>query len=389
MNSTQIDEILDRQVEQILPDKASLRKLLISDKKIRIYQGFDPTGGQLHLGHTIGMRNLQKFANLGHEVFVLFGTGTVLVGDPSERDTGRKLITPEEIDANIADWKNQVRKVIDLDRVTIKHNGDWLTSLTLKDIIHIASNISAVQLFKRDSFQRRIDKGDTVWFHETLYPLLQGYDSVVMDVDLEIGGTDQTFNMLVGRELQRKINNREKFVLTTPMILGTNGQQMSKTSGNCIWLNDSANDMYGKVMSITDDQVHPYWQLLTNMELVSQDQINQDPLKHKKALAFDIARQFHGQAQALKAQQHFQDTIQQGQIPDSIPTLNLTNNSLTLLELCAQAQTGDSNSQIKRLIKQGGAKINHKQITDPTAALEIKDGDVLQYGKRTFFRLTT
>ena len=213
------NDILSRRVDKVLPSKSELEKL-ISTKKIRLYQGFDPTGSRLHLGHSIGLRKLMNFANAGHEVIFLFGTGTVLVGDPSERETGRTLITQEEIEKNIETWKEQVKTIVDFDKISIKQNGDWLVPLKLKDIVNIASKISAVQLFKRDSFQKRIEKGDTVWYHETMYPLLQGYDSVVMDVDLEIGGTDQVFNMLVGRELQKKMNNRNKYVLTTPMIVG-------------------------------------------------------------------------------------------------------------------------------------------------------------------------
>ncbi|OGC67471.1 tyrosine--tRNA ligase, partial [candidate division WWE3 bacterium RIFCSPLOWO2_02_FULL_53_10] len=213
----------------------------------------------------IGLRKLMDFANLGHEVIFLFGTGTVLVGDPSLRDSGRKGITQEEIEKNIKDWKRQAAPLVDFEKVAIKQNGDWLVPLTLKDIIKIASNISALQLFKRDMFQRRLRRGDTVWYHETMYPLLQGYDSVVMDVDLEVGGTDQEFNMLIGRDLQRKMNNKEKYVLCTPMILGTDGKQMSKSSGNCVWLDDSPQDMFGKIMSMPDNQTVPYLTLVTNL----------------------------------------------------------------------------------------------------------------------------
>ena len=239
-----ITYILTRRVEKILPDKHKLEELMAS-RKIRVYFGVDPTATKLHLGHTVGLRKLQEFASAGHEAILLFGTGTVLVGDPSLRSQARKPITQDEIEANISTWKKQVSPIIDFDAVTLKQNGDWLLKLTFKDLVHIASHISAVQLFKRESFQRRIDAGNTVWYHETMYPLLQGYDSVAMDVDLEIGGSDQEFNMLIGRELLRKMKNKEKYVLTTPMILGTDGQQMSKTTGNCVWLDDTSGDMLG------------------------------------------------------------------------------------------------------------------------------------------------
>lgn len=378
-------QLLTRRVEKILPTKEGLEKLIQQKGKIRLYQGIDPTASRLHLGHTVGLRKLMDFARLGHQVIMLFGTGTVLVGDPSERSTGRKLITEEEIQANIADWKQQVAPIVDFDLITIKKNGDWLTKLTLKDIVHLASNITAVQLFKRQSFTRRIKAGDTVWYHETMYPLLQGYDSVVMDVDLEIGGTDQEFNMLIGRELQRKINHKQKYVLTTPMILGTDGGQMSKTTGNCVWLDDTPENMFGKLMSIPDDQIPSYLELLTDIDLSTVNLTL--PLRAKKTLAYDITRQFHGPQKALIAQNHFENTVQHKQVPQDIPTITLSSSPLTLLEICRQALAGASSSHIKQTISLGGVQLNDHKITNPSELISVKSGDILKFGKRHFFRL--
>lgn len=381
-----ISELLTRRVEQILPNPAHLEKLLRSGKKLRVYQGYDPTGINLHLGHSIGMRNLQSFVELGHHVIVLFGTGTVLVGDPSQRDTGRKLITQEEIEANIATWKEQVGKIIDLERVEIKFNGDWLIPMSLKDIIHLGSNISATQLFKRESFTKRIERGDTVWFHETLYPLLQGYDSVVMDIDVEIGGTDQTFNMLVGRELQKKINNREKFVMSNPMILGTDGKQMSKSSGNCIWLNDSAEDMYGKTMSIGDDQISVYLRQLTDIPLEEIPDTHTNPLANKKRLAESIVSQFHGSAKAKAAAQYFQSTIQNKQIPENIPQIRL-DQEISLIKLLEINGLGESNSERKRMLQLGGVEIDGTKVIDPNTLIGPTKEIVIKYGKRNYLKV--
>lgn len=380
--------ILERRVEKILPSKEALQKIMTS-KKIRIYQGFDPTGGRLHLGHTIGLRKLMDFAREGHEVIFLFGTGTVLVGDPSERDTGRKLITQEEIDQNIKDWKSQVAPIVDfsLPNVKVMQNGDWLTKLTLKDLVGIASNISAVQLFKRESFTRRIKNGDTVWYHETMYPLLQGYDSVAMNVDLEIGGTDQEFNMLVGRELQRKMNNHEKSVLTVPMILGTDGGQMSKSTGNCIWLSDTANDMYGKVMSIPDAQISSYWQLLTDLPIKPESELLADPMINKKILALDITRQIHGDESAKEAQINFENTVQNKQAPSNLESFNWIQGT-SVSSTASEAGFGASNSDRKRMIEQGGFKIDGVKHTNPNQTLNLKGGEVIQYGKRDFKKVT-
>lgn len=376
MNNPISTDLLTRRVAKILPNKEGLEALLKSKQKIRLYQGFDPTFSQLHLGHTIGFRKLMDFAKAGHEVIFLFGTGTVLAGDPSERDTGRKLITQEEIDANIKTWKEQVSKIVDFDLVTTKQNGDWLTELKLKDIINIASHISATQLFKREMFTRRIAKGDVVWYHETLYPLLQGYDSVAMDVDLEIGGTDQEFNMLIGRELQRKMNNRDKYVLTTPMINGTDGQTMSKSRGNCIWLTDKPEVIYEKIMSMSDEMITPYFELLTDIptdEIKALDPTK--PVENKKRLAYDITRQLHGENPAQMAQQHFENVVQPKRIDPTATPIKIMG---TLLDTLKNANLGVSNSEIKRTIEQGGVEVDNVKITDPNTPVS---GKTLKFGK--------
>ncbi len=377
------NDLLTRRVAKILPTKEGLEKL-IAGKKIRLYQGFDPTFKDLHLGHTIGFRKLMDFARAGHEVIFLFGTGTVLAGDPSERDTGRKLITQEEIDANIQTWKEQVSKIVDFDLIKIRQNGDWLTKLTLKDIIKIGSNISATQLFKRESFTRRIAKGDVVWYHETMYPLLQGYDSVVMDVDLEIGGTDQEFNMLIGRELQKKMSGREKFVLTTPMINGTDGKQMSKSMGNCIWLTDKPEVMYPKIMAMADSMITTYYELLTDIpmdEIKSLD--TSKPIENKKRLAYDITRQLHGDTGATNGQKYYDDFVQTKTAPDTTPELSVKEGT-PILEALKSADLGVSNSDIKRTLEQGGVEIDGVRVEDPTTPVT---GSTLKFGKRTFRKI--
>ncbi len=380
---TNTNDLLTRRVAKILPSKEGLEKL-ISGKKIRLYQGFDPTFNQLHLGHTIGFRKLMDFARAGHEVIFLFGTGTVLAGDPSERDTGRKLITQEEIDENIKSWKEQVGKIVDFNLVTIRQNGDWLTKLTLKDIIKIGSNISATQLFKRENFTRRIAKGDVVWYHETMYPLLQGYDSVVMDVDLEIGGTDQEFNMLIGRELQRKMNDREKFVLTTPMINGVDGKKMSKSVGNCIWLTDKPETIYSKIMSMADDMITTYYELLTDIPM--EEIANLDPSKpieNKKRLAYDITRQLHGEDGAKIGESHYNTVIQPKAAPSDMPELKLQPNT-SILDALKSADLGVSNADIKRTLEQNGVEVDGVKVSDPQT---LVTGQILKFGKRTYRRI--
>lgn len=393
MKQDSIEELLTRRVEKILPTKEGLAKLL-SKKKIRLYQGFDPTGSRLHLGHSVGLRKLMELANLGHEVIFLFGTGTVLVGDPSQRSSARKFIGKGEIEKNIKDWKRQASPIVDFSKVRILRNGDWLTKLRLKELITIASNISAVQLFKREMFSRRISQGDTVWYHETMYPLLQGYDSVVMDVDLEIGGTDQEFNMLIGRELQRKMNNREKYVLTLPMIMGTDGKQMSKTSGNCVWLDDTPGEMFGKLMSMPDENIIPYLKLVTNLPLSKVQDISQGlktktthPLEAKKLLAIAVVRDFHGRGQAKQAEKEFTRVFQKKEAPSEIPEVRFKKKKLPLPELLLKAKLVSSKSEARRVVSQGGVKIDGVVQKDWNKNVSCTKGRLIQVGKRRFVKI--
>ena len=376
------NKILTRSIEQILPNRQGLEKLMNS-KKIRIYLGVDPTGIHLHLGHTIPMRKLQKFAELGHEAILLFGTGTVLAGDPSQRSSARPKITQEEINENIKTWEQQVSKIIDFNKVQIKQNGDWLLELGLAEILNIASNLSAAQLIKRDMFQERLKRGDTIWFHETMYPMLQGYDSVAMDVDAEIGGTDQTFNMLVGRELMKKMKGKEKFVITTPLISGTDGNPMSKSSGNCIWLDDTPQDMYGKIMSMADNQIEEYWSNLTDLD--SDDLRKLKPLDAKKKLAFEIVRQLNNEKAAKEAQENFENTFQKGEMPQSIPTISVKQPSIELTDFLAENNLASSKSEAKRLIKEGAVEIDGQTIAE--SEIELENNQVIRVGKKKFVRI--
>ncbi len=392
-NSSKIEEVLTRRVEQVLPGKAGLKRLM-KKKKIRLYLGIDPTGKRLHLGHSIALRKLQEFADLGHESILVVGTGTVLAGDPSGRDKKRPHITKREIQTNIKTWKKQASKILDFTKVKIKKNGDWLLRLKLRDIIQIASNISAVQLFKRDMFQRRIKKGDTVWTHETLYPLLQGYDSVAMDVDLELGGTDQTFNMLIGRELQEKMNNREKFVLTVPMVVGTDGKQMSKSSGNCVWLLDSPKEMFGKLMSIPDELIISYFELLTNVSLSRINEYKKqmkakeiNPMLLKEKLAFEIVKLYHSANKAEAARKEFSRVFKEKRIPQKILIISIKKKSLNILDLLIKTQLTSSKSEAKRLIAQGGVKIDGKTEKDWRKTILIKEGQIIQVGQRKFVKI--
>ncbi len=387
--SQKIEEVLTKGVEQIFPSKAELKEIM-QKKRIRLYFGIDPTASKLHLGHTIGLKKLQEFADLGCETFLVVGTGTVLAGDPSLKKEARKKISKEEILRNIRTWKKQAAKILDFSKIKIKYNGEWLSKLKLEDIIDIASNISAIKLFQRDTFRRRIKEGGTVWTHEILYPLLQGYDSVHLGVDLEIGGTDQVFNMLIGRELEKKMEDKEKFVLTFPMITGIDGKQMSKTSGNCVWIEDSTDEMYGKIMSIPDNLIFNYFELLTNTSLPEIKKIREskkNPKYLKIELAEKIVEIYHGEKAAQKAEKEFEKIFKKKETPSKIPAFRTGKKEISILNLLVETKLAVSKSEAKRLILQKGVKIDGKIQSDWKAVIIPEKGTILQVGRRRFAKL--
>lgn len=392
-DAKKVDEVLTRRVGQVLPDKEGLKKLM-QKRRIRLYLGIDPTGTRLHLGHTITLRKLQDFASLGHEAILVVGTGTVLAGDPSARDKARPRITRREIEKNIKTWKKQAGKILDFSKVKIRYNGDWLLPLSLEGILNIASHISAIKLFQRDMFRKRIKEGSTVWTHETLYPLLQGYDSVALKTDLEIGGTDQVFNMLIGRELMDKMLGKEKFVLTCPMVLGTDGRAMSKSSGNCVWIEDSPDQMFGKIMSIPDNLILPYLELLTDVpsreiqhdkKALQLKKVNPRDLKEK--LAFEIVKKFHSLKVAQRAKEEFKRVFKEKKTPAEIAEIRIDKKEISLLDLLLETGFTSSKSEAKRLILQKGIKIDGKVQKDWREIVQIKKELILQVGKRKFAKI--
>ena len=383
-DSKKISEVLTRGVVEVLPSKEALARLM-KRQRIRLYLGIDPTAPRLHLGHTIPIRKLQEFAELGHEAILVIGTGTVLAGDPSAREKTRILITEKEIKKNIKDWKKQAGKVLDFSKVKIRYNGDWLLKLKLRDIVQIARHISAIKLFQRDMFQERLKKGGTVWTHETLYPLLQGYDSVALNTDLEIGGTDQVFNMLIGRELQEKMRSREKFVLTTPLVLGIDGKPMSKSSGNCVWIEDSASQMFGKIMSIPDELIRDYFALLTRIPTEEVKKGNPRDLKAK--LAKEIVRIYHGEKAAKKAEEEFNKVFREKGLPSKIAAFETSKKVYLLVDLLFEAKLAPSKSEARRVILQGGAKIDGKVKKNWKEKIETEEGMIIQVGKRKFLKI--
>ncbi|PIY80888.1 MAG: tyrosine--tRNA ligase [Candidatus Pacebacteria bacterium CG_4_10_14_0_8_um_filter_42_14] len=391
----QLPELLTRGVEQVLPDSFSLNKLM-SEKKIRLYLGIDPTGSLLTLGHSVVLRKLQQFADAGHQVILLIGNGTVRIGDPTGRDSTRPVLTDQVIEENFKTWKSQASKILDFDKIEIRYNGDWLDKLTYADMIKLLAKTTVQQLTERDMFQERIKNEQPIFGHEILYPLLQGYDSVAMDVDLEIGGSDQLFNMMMGRQLQNSYNNHDKWVLTSPIINGTDGRKMSKSYNNFVALTEEPNQMYGKLMSIADEQIIEYFTLLTNTPVTDIEAMSQamasgeNPMQFKHLLAKEITKFYHDDEAARLAEEHFRVTVQEGSIPAEIPSVNFEEAELSLLDLLHRLEPNESRSNLRRLVEQGGVTIYPEETkpSEPTQLISLKVTEVIKVGKRKFYRIT-
>ena len=388
-----IDEVLTRGVAEVLPSKESLKELM-GKKKIRLYLGIDPTGSLLTLGHSVVLRKLQQFAELGHEVILLIGNGTVKIGDPTGKDSTRPELTNEEIEENFKDWKEQASKILDFNKIEIRRNGDWLDKLTYVELIKIMGKTTVQQLMERDMFQQRLKKGLPIHTHEIIYPLMQGYDSVVMDVDLELGGTDQTFNMMMGRTLQKIYNNHEKWVLTTPIIDGLDGRKMSKSYGNFVALTENPIDMYGKLMRISDEMIVDYFTVLTDVPMTEIDEMKkamaagENPMTFKKQLAFTITEMYHSKQEAQAAEKQFQDVIQNKGVPQSMETHVISLKSgPTVFTLAAGARKELSSSEVRRRIEQGAVSIDSRKLTDPHEEITPKSGSILKTGKRDFHQI--
>ena len=384
-----VKEVLTRGVAEILPERTSLEKLM-SQRKIKLYLGIDPTGSELHLGHSVVLRKLNQFAQLGHQVILLIGNGTVKIGDPTGRDESRPTLTDKHIEKNFKTWQKQAGKVLDFSQIEIRRNGDWLDKLTMVDVIKLMAKTTVQQLIERDMFQERIKKGHPIHGHEIMYPLLQGYDSVVMDVDLELGGTDQTFNMMMGRQLQKIYHHKDKWVLTTPIINGTDGQKMSKSYNNYVALTENPIDMYGKLMRISDDMIIEYFLLLTDVhtsEIAKMDKamrVGENPMTFKKMLAFTITEQYHSTMEAQKAQDHFEKTIQNKEVSGESQSVKQSElKGKSNFQVVAQLLKV-SHSQARRLIEQGAMTLQpgNVKITAPQDKFQTKNVKTIKIGRQ-------
>jgi tyrosyl-tRNA synthetase len=391
-----IDELLTRGVDTIYPTRDELEKVLKSGKKLRVYQGFDPTSPELHIGHLVGLRKLRQWQELGHEVIFLIGDFTGMIGDPTGKDTTRKVLTQEQVLENAKTYKEQASKILRFDGenpVLIKYNSEWLAKMSAIEFIELSGNLSIQQVMERDMFQKRFENNMDVAMNEFLYPVMQGYDSVAMDVDIEVGGTDQMFNMMMGRKLMRNIKKKEKFVMTTPILADETGKKIGKTEGNAIAFNDNPADFYRKIMALGDDVITKGLEYLTDVPMNEITEIKkkldsgENPINSKKKLAFEITKQLHGEQEALSAADAFGKTVQNKETPEEMQSVDVVfSEGRFASDLLTASGLVTSNSEAKRVIEQGGMTIDNRKITDPKEIMNFKDGMVLVIKKGNQFK---
>lgn len=392
-----VEEILTRGVENIYPDKESLKKLLLSGRKIRLYCGFDPTATSLHIGHGMTIKKLAQFQQLGHEVIFLFGGFTAMIGDPTDKAQARKALTAVQVKKNMAGWKAQIKNIIDLKKTVFKNNYSWLSKLSFADVIQLTSYFTAQQMLARDMFKKRLEEGKDLYLNEFMYPLMQAYDSVAMDVDLEIGGNDQMFNMLAGRTLLKKMKNKEKCVLTLKLLADPSGKKMGKTEGNMIALTDTPEDMFGKVMSWTDEMIVPALEILTDLPMEMVREVEEklragglNPRDAKLDLAYEVVKMYLGETAAEKGRDNFKRVFQEKDKPLDISEIKVDfeGDEIGVLDLFTQAGLTVSNGEARRLITEKALKIDDELVMTIDLKITIPEkGLLLQRGKKQFVRV--
>ncbi|MFA5175577.1 MAG: tyrosine--tRNA ligase [Patescibacteria group bacterium] len=389
-----INELLTRGVENIFPTKEFLEKELKSGRRLTLYTGYDPTAPTLHIGHAITMMKLRQFQDLGHKVIMLIGDFTGMIGDPTDKSSARQQLTRKQVLKNCKSYKKQASVTLNFggkNPVEIKFNGKWLSKINMEDMLELTSHFTVPRLLERDMFQERIKEGKTVFLHEFLYPVMQAYDSVAMNVDGEVGGNDQTFNMLAGRDLIKELKNKEKFVLTTKLLADANGKKMGKSEGNMIALSDNAEDMFGKVMSWTDGMIMVGFELCTKIPVEefkkyeAEIKSGANPRDIKLILAFEIVKTFLSAKEAEKARTRFISTFSKKETPGEIS--EIAPSVYDIATVLVESKICKSKSEARQVIDQGGVKINDVKVEAKKYDKTVKSGDVIQKGSRWFAKI--
>jgi len=391
-----IESLLTRGMENIIPGKEKLLELLSSGKVLNVYMGIDPTATRIHLGHAFGLRKLQIMANLGHQVTFLIGDFTAKIGDTSDKETERPILTDEEIKINFETYKRQAEKFLDFSIVKVVHNSEWLSKLNFGDILGIAKNFSLNDFISRELIKKRLTKGERVSLPETIYPLMQGYDSYHLDADIQFGGTDQTFNMQAGRTLQKNLRNKEMVVVANGFLPGTDGRKMSKSWGNAVWIEDSPEDVYGKIMSIADEVILTYFEMGTNADMGVIEEVKErlaqkeNPMILKKELAKLVVEELHGFMAVKQAEDHFQKTVVEktaGEETKEVKVeypLAVMGGENSLMAVLLDNRLVSSNSEFKILLSEGAIYLDEVRLVREQTILAP---GTIRVGKRKYLKL--
>ena len=384
------NELLTRAVSDVVPRKVAEDKLK-SGKPLRMYWGIDPTGAKIHLGHSVPLRKMRAFQDAGHHVILLIGSFTAMVGDPTGRDEMRQALTAEDVKKNFETYIKQAGKILDMKKIEVRYNHEWLEKLSFKDILALTSHFTVQQMLHRDMFQKRMEEDAPISVTEFMYPLMVGYDSVMLDVDVELGGNDQLFNMLAGRTLQTAFGKRDKFVLTTKIVEGTDGRKMSKSFNNCVYLEDEPNDMYGKILSMPDNLIPVYMECCTDLPMAevraTEEALKkgkENPKTLKMRLAREIVTMYHSADAAAAAEANFENVFKNKGVPEDMPEYKAKKGE-SLIDALLASNMVTSKSEARRLIEQGGIKVNDAPVTSIEAKAEA---GIVKVGKRKFVRLS-
>ncbi len=396
MNADKQLEIIRQGTVQVISEaelKEKLQQAAKEKRPLRVKYGADPSAPDIHLGHTVPLRKLRQFQDMGHEVIFIIGDFTAMIGDPSGRSETRPALSLQQVEENAKTYKRQVFKILDPKKTKVVYNSHWLNKLKLTVIVSLTAKYTVARMLERDVFVKRYKGGQPISMVEFLYPLLQGYDSVELKADVELGGTDQTFNLLVSREIQREYGQEAQVVITMPILEGTDGvNKMSKSLGNYIAVEEPPKDMYGKIMSVSDQLMLRYYNLLTEIdsEKLARDikEGRKHPMEAKKELARTIVSQYYGNAKAGQAEAEFQKVFSQRETPSEMPSVAVGKGEVWIVQLVVDTGAVKSKGEARRLIRQGGITIDGEKITDEEAKLKPPAGAVIKVGKRHFFKVT-
>jgi tyrosyl-tRNA synthetase len=392
INKDAVEQLLSRNVEEVI-DAGHLRAALLSGKKLRIKFGIDPTGDKIHIGRAVAFWKLKEFQELGHKIVLIIGDFTAQVGDPSDKLEKRPFLTTAQVKKNLKNYLPQIGRIIDLKKAEVRYNSEWLKKLNFQEISELAEVFTVQQMVERRNFKDRWEAHKEISLREFLYPLMQGYDSVAVKADVELGGTDQLFNLLAGRKIQERYGQKPQDVVTNKMLAGTDGRKMSTSWGNVINILDGANDQFGKVMSVRDDQIPNYFHLATDVpekeikKYVDGIKGGDNPKKIKEVLAFEMVKRYHGEKAASAAAENFAKTFSRRETPDVIPTLKINTGTILPVDLIVASGVFNSRSEARRLVEQGGFDVDNRPCRDPQSPLVLKGGEVIKVGKKRFFKV--